>query len=114
MFLLVAGDQDETEVRPLNSVAGRAILKRGQQDSFLMAVPRPLGQLQYLRVWHDNSGRGDESSWFLNYITLKDLQTGSKFHFVANRWLAIDEDDGEVSILTLIIEVFLSQMITQC
>lgn len=89
---------DETDTRPLNPVAGRAILRRGQTDSFLMATPRPLGQLQYLRVWHDNSGRGDESSWFLNYIILKDLQTGDKFHFVANRWLAVDEDDGEVRV----------------
>lgn len=97
--IIVAGDLDETDVRPLNSTPDRPILRRGQQDSFLMAVPRPLGPLQYIRVWHDNSGKGSESSWFLNYIMLRDLQSGDKYHFIANKWLAVDEEDGEVCYL---------------
>jgi len=93
---VVSGEWDETCVRPLNGY-GQEILKRGQTDSFLMAVPRPMGPLQYVRVWHDNSGPSEHGSWFLNYIIIVDLQTKIKYPFVANRWLAVEEEDGEVS-----------------
>ena len=29
---------------------------------------RSLGLLNYIRVWHDNSGKGASASWFLKYI----------------------------------------------
>ncbi|KAF6033000.1 hypothetical protein EB796_008702 [Bugula neritina] len=93
--LVVSGEWDETCVRPLNGY-GQEILKRGQTDSFLMAVPRPMGPLQYVRVWHDNSGPSEHGSWFLNYIIIVDLQTKIKYPFVANRWLAVEEEDGEI------------------
>lgn len=49
-----------------------------------------------MRVWHDNSGKGKFGSWFLNYIVIKDLQTDVKQVFIANRWFALEEDDGQV------------------
>ncbi|KAH9493131.1 TRP-like ion channel Pkd2 [Bulinus truncatus] len=33
---------------------------------------------------------------FLNYIAIKDLQTDVKQVFIANRWLALEEDDGQI------------------
>lgn len=59
-------------------------------------APRPLGKPQYLRVWHDNSGEGRYSSWHLAFVSVRDLQTDEKTTFIANRWLAIDRDDGQV------------------
>ena len=70
-----------------------------------MAVPRPLGQIQYIRVWHDNSGKGENSSWFINYIVVRDIQNGERFYFLVNRWLAVEEDDGEVSVYYLLLTV---------
>ncbi len=32
---------------------------------------RPLGDLNFFRVWHDNSGIGDYASWFLSGIVIK-------------------------------------------
>lgn len=93
--MVVCGERDETSARPLKGGL-KTILNRGESDSFLMAVPRPLGQLQYIRVWHDNSGHGAEGSWFLNYVMIRDLQTKDRWNFVANKWLAVEEDDGEV------------------
>ena len=31
--------------------------------------------------------------WYLSYIIFQDLQTGEKFRFLADRWLAIDRAD---------------------
>lgn len=95
---MIAGEFDETTARHLNG-GERNILKRGQSDSFLLAVPRPLGNALYMRVWHDNSGSSEYSSWFLNYVVLRDLQSREKFYFVVNKWLAVEEGDGKVGML---------------
>jgi hypothetical protein len=57
---------------------------------------RPLGSLNYLHFWHDNSGPGDSASWFVKYFIVRDLQTMQKFHFICQRWLAVEKDDGKV------------------
>mgnify|MGYP002787401723 CR=1 FL=1 len=42
---------------------------------------RPLGDLTYLRIWHDNSGLGDYASWYLKFVIIQDLQTKQKYYF---------------------------------
>jgi hypothetical protein len=54
--------------------------------------------LNYIRVWHDNSGNGASASWFLKYIIVRDLQTMDKSHFICQRWFAVEKDDGAVSV----------------
>ena len=55
-----------------------------------------LGLLNCIRIWHDNSGPGSSASWFLKYIIVRDLQTMEKFHFIAQRWFAVEKEDGKV------------------
>jgi hypothetical protein len=55
-----------------------------------------LGELNYFHIWHDNSGSGDSASWFVKYILVQDLQTKEISHFICQRWLAVEEDDGKV------------------
>lgn len=93
--MILSGESDETDVRHLNT-CGRPILRRGGTDSFLMSVPRPLGQIQYMRIWHDNSGKGSDASWFLGFIVIRDLQTKKKWFFVVNKWFAVEEGDGQI------------------
>ncbi|VUZ43321.1 unnamed protein product, partial [Hymenolepis diminuta] len=38
----------------------RKVLSRGNVDRFLLATPQPLGDLRFLRLWHDNRGKGDD------------------------------------------------------
>ena len=52
-----------------------------------------------MRVWHDNSGKGKFGSWYLNYVVVRDVQSDTKQVFVANKWLAVEEDDGQVHII---------------
>ena len=49
-----------------------------------------------MRIWHDNSGQGQHASWFLRHIIIRDLLTKRKYHFIANRWFAVEMDDGQV------------------
>ncbi len=53
--------------------------------------------LNYIRVWHDNSGHDSSASWFLKYIIVRDLQTMEKFYFIAQKWFAVEKDDGLVT-----------------
>jgi len=39
-----------------------------------MSTPYPLGNLSYVYIWHDNTGEGDMSSWYLNRIDVEDIQ----------------------------------------
>lgn len=38
----------------------------------------PLGELIYLRIWHDNAGSGDLQSWYLNKVVIDDVQTHTR------------------------------------
>ncbi len=55
-----------------------------------------MGKLNYLKIWHDNSGKGDKASWFLKYIIVRDLQTREKFYFICQKWLAVEKGDGRI------------------
>ena len=55
-----------------------------------------MGPLKYIRVWHDNSGEGDNASWYLKHIIIKDLQTREKFYFICEQWLALEKGDGKI------------------
>ncbi|CAF4355319.1 unnamed protein product, partial [Adineta steineri] len=48
----------------------------------------------YIRIWHDNSGKGTSASWFLKYIIVRDLQTMEKSYFICQNWLAVEKGDG--------------------
>ena len=45
-----------------------------------------------IRVWHDNS----HGSWYLSRVMVTDLQKDERYYFICDRWLAVDEDDGQV------------------
>ncbi|CAF3412739.1 unnamed protein product, partial [Rotaria socialis] len=94
IHFVLSGDNDETGIRLLD--AERPIVERGDIDSLLMAVPRSLGMLNFLRIRHDNSGKGSDASWFLKYVIICDLQTMEKTYFICQRWLAVEKDDGKI------------------
>ncbi|CAF3768567.1 unnamed protein product [Rotaria magnacalcarata] len=93
---ILSGSEEETYARKLT--ADRRILSRGCVDSFIMAVPKSLGQLNFLRIWHDNSGQGSDASWFLKYIVARDLQTMETTYFICEKWLAVERDSGEIDV----------------
>jgi len=60
---------------------------------------RSLGVLNCIRIWHDNSGKDSSASWFLKYIIVRDLQTMERYYFICQKWLAVEIDDGSVSLI---------------
>ena len=49
-----------------------------------------------MKIWHDNTGKGDKASWFLKYVIIHDLQTREKFYFICQNWLAVEKSDGQL------------------
>ena len=49
-----------------------------------------------MKIWHDNSGKRDEASWFLKFIVVHDLQTREKFYFICQEWLAVEKSDSKL------------------
>lgn len=95
VHFILNGDQDHTFARTFSD-STRKIFERGQIDCFLMSVPRCLGALNYLHLWHDDSGKGSKASWFLKYVIIRDLQTMETCYFIAQKWFAVEKDDGKI------------------
>ena len=54
-----------------------------------------LGRLTKLRIRHDDSGK--DSGWFLDYIEVSEKEGNNRcWRFDCYRWLAKDEDDGQI------------------
>ncbi len=93
---ILTGDLCETDVRCFSD-PDRKLFRKGAVDPFLMTTSQPLGDLKYLRIWQDNCGHGEDGSWYLLSVSVYDVQTGINTNFVADRWLAIDRGDYQVS-----------------
>ena len=64
--------------------------------NYILSTETCLGPLTYLRIWHDNNGKGKQRSWFLDQVQLTDLQTGEKY--VAD-YFAYSTDNPVASLL---------------
>lgn len=56
VYFQLAGDEGQTEPRQFKDDNRKIFQKRGE-DVFLASFPEHIGDLQYVRVWHDNTGR---------------------------------------------------------
>ncbi|KAJ3593029.1 hypothetical protein NHX12_005367 [Muraenolepis orangiensis] len=81
------GIEGESEPHHLTD-SEKPVFERGGMDMFLLTTPFSLGELQSVRVWHDNSG--EHPAWYINKVMVQDLETGQKWHFLCNSWLSID------------------------
>ena len=55
-----------------------------------------VGPIQKVRIQHDNHGRAP--GWFLERVVVTDLKDNKvKYFCPCNKWLAKDEDDGQIS-----------------
>ncbi|KAG7491421.1 hypothetical protein MATL_G00003380 [Megalops atlanticus] len=71
---------------------------RNSLDIFHISTDTSLGSVWKIRVWHDNKGLSP--AWRLQYVLVKDLQTGSCYYFLVEEWLSVDNErtDGRVEI----------------
>ncbi|KAF7662063.1 hypothetical protein LDENG_00247400, partial [Lucifuga dentata] len=66
----------------------KPVFERSGVDTFLLTTYFSLGELQSIRLWHDNSGT--HPAWYVNKVMVQDLESGQKWHFLCNSWLSID------------------------
>ncbi|XP_026234452.1 polycystic kidney disease protein 1-like 2 [Anabas testudineus] len=85
--ITLMGTEGESEPHHLTD-AEKPVFERGGTDMFLLTTHFSLGDLQSIRLWHDNSG--DHPAWYINKVMVQDLESGQKWHFLCNSWLAVD------------------------
>ncbi|XP_060073681.1 polycystin-1-like protein 2 [Ylistrum balloti] len=92
---VVAGENSDSGVRILSDGKSQGF-EHACTKRFIMGTTESLGELNYIRVWHDNSGSGGERSWYLSKITIDDPQTRKRYVFLCDKWLSYDHDDGMI------------------
>ena len=62
-------------IKHINILKGFSV---GSVRRFVMSVPKQIEDPSVLRIWHDNSGDGNDASWYLSKVVLEDIQTQDK------------------------------------
>ena len=96
MSCILFGEAQDTGVLKLEET-NRNPFRRGGVDSFLLVLDSPIQSIQSIKIWHDNSGKANDKSWYLKYMIVHDIQTREKFYFSCEKWLAQDQEDGKTS-----------------
>ncbi|XP_033737965.1 polycystic kidney disease protein 1-like 2 [Pecten maximus] len=92
---VVSGSEGDTGVRELFDGVRREI-GTATVNHFLMTTPHPLGEIDYVYIWHDNSGEGSKASWYLNRVDIEDIQDKQKYFFLCGKWLCMDTPDDNI------------------
>ncbi|XP_044921707.1 lipoxygenase homology domain-containing protein 1 isoform X1 [Mustela putorius furo] len=95
VYLTIYGEEyGDTGERPLKRSDKSNKFEQGQTDTFtIYAID--LGPLTKIRIRHDNSG--NRPGWFLDRIDITDMNNEITYYFPCQRWLAVEEDDGQLS-----------------
>lgn len=89
--MTITGERGESHAFLLKN-SHSITLARSCVNSFLVTTSETLGELSYIRVWHDNFG--DDPAWYVKQISIREIATDGVWHFVCESWLAVDEGDG--------------------
>ncbi|XP_023678721.2 lipoxygenase homology domain-containing protein 1 isoform X1 [Paramormyrops kingsleyae] len=94
VYVNIYGEMGDTGERYLRKSNHLNKFEKGQED-ILTVTAIDLGPLKKLRIRHDNS-QGN-SAWFLDRVEIVDCKDDTTYYFPCKRWLAIDEDDGQIA-----------------
>ncbi|KAJ8307755.1 hypothetical protein KUTeg_014695 [Tegillarca granosa] len=92
---ILSGSDGDTGIRELYDGVRRE-MSTGSVMYYIMAVSEPLGELDYIYIWHDNSGGGSNASWYLARIDIEDIQKKERTIFLCGKWLAVESLDGAI------------------
>jgi len=85
------GDQGSSDELMLRNAGNH--FEQGAVDTFAPYL-KDLGDLQRVRVRHDD--KFPFPGWYLDRIFILNEDSDQDWTFLCNRWLAQDEDDGEI------------------
>uniref|UniRef100_A0A8C5CVH5 Lipoxygenase homology PLAT domains 1 n=1 Tax=Gadus morhua TaxID=8049 RepID=A0A8C5CVH5_GADMO len=94
VWLIIFGENGDTGTLTLRDSSKSNKFERKQVDTFRFSDILSLGELSKVRVWHDN--KGPAPGWHIEYIDVKDEVMDQTFRFPCDRWLAKNEDDGQI------------------
>ncbi|XP_057216274.1 lipoxygenase homology domain-containing protein 1-like isoform X1 [Triplophysa rosa] len=94
VWMIIFGENGDTGTLALKESSNTNKFERKQTDTFRFPDILGLGELSKVRIWHDNSGPAP--GWHLEYVEVHDDILGKKFRFQCDRWLAKNEDDGQI------------------
>uniref|UniRef100_W5L5M4 Lipoxygenase homology PLAT domains 1 n=1 Tax=Astyanax mexicanus TaxID=7994 RepID=W5L5M4_ASTMX len=93
VWMIIFGENGDTGTFALKESNNTNKFERKQTDTFRFEDILSLGELSKIRVWHDNT---PAAGWHLEYVDVHDDIMGKKFRFQCDRWLAKNEDDGQI------------------
>uniref|UniRef100_A0A3P8UHJ0 Lipoxygenase homology PLAT domains 1 n=1 Tax=Cynoglossus semilaevis TaxID=244447 RepID=A0A3P8UHJ0_CYNSE len=94
VWVIIFGENGDTGTLALKECNKSNKFERKQVDTFRFSEILSLGELSKIRVWHDNTGLAP--GWHLDYIDVKDELLDKTFRFPCDRWLAKNDDDGQI------------------
>ncbi|XP_055877066.1 polycystin family receptor for egg jelly-like isoform X1 [Biomphalaria glabrata] len=87
VYFCLSGQDHDTGIRKLSDGIKEGF-STGSVCHFVMACEECLGDLQCIKIWHDNSGKGNDATWYLDQIDIVDLQNTKGYYFVCGEWLS--------------------------
>ena len=95
--MIVYGEETRSDtLYLLDRYTDKKLFARASVNNFIISLSDNLLPPIMIKIWHDNSG--DNPSWYINQVVIKDLESEEKWYFICNRWLAVDKENGEVEI----------------
>ena len=93
----IEGEMNELKSVPLrDKEEAFDIFARGGINGFVLITGGSLGPLKEITLEHDNAG--ENPSWFVETVTIRDRQTEDQWVFPINRWLAVEKNDGLIEV----------------
>ncbi|XP_070264963.1 polycystin family receptor for egg jelly [Myotis yumanensis] len=87
VFVQLTGTQGTSDVHCLSHPHFKT-LYRGSVHTFLLTTSRDLGDIQSIRVWHNNEGHAP--GWYLSRIKVENLFSRHIWLFMCREWLSIE------------------------
>ncbi|XP_074056585.1 lipoxygenase homology domain-containing protein 1-like isoform X2 [Macrotis lagotis] len=92
IYIVLYGHHRSSAPIYLYGTSGNAF-QEGREDIFTLKTG-DIGELHKIRIGHSNSGLSP--AWHCKEIKLQNIFSGEKFYIPVCRWLAQDQEDGEI------------------
>lgn len=94
VYLTIYGNYADSGERQLKDSDKRNKFEQNQVDTFVLKAIE-LGELQKVRIRHDNKGGG--AAWYLEKIEISDQKNNRGYLFNCQNWLSTEDGDGKIS-----------------
>ena len=93
VFIILSGENGDSGERALDQSERFNLFERGNEDTFKIKSI-DLGALKTIKIRHDNSGL--KAGWYLDHVKVSCPSLEQPMVFPCKKWLAKDEDDGQI------------------